>query len=97
MLDMKTRDQVAHRDNEHGQGKHESDPEFARKRLYPGVFCAVSCADCLRFKRHATDRAVARVVRLDFRMHRTGVDRPGQHYRRWLERHSALWAVAGFI
>ena len=67
---------MRHRYDEHRQGQRCADPEAAAHVLQLRVVFLhiASGGDGLRFKRHAALGAVAGMVLLDLRVHRTGVD-----------------------
>jgi hypothetical protein len=73
-LPAQCRDQVGHRQKKHRQRQHGTDPESRGHVAQFGVVLFVRARrHRLRFQRHAALGAIARMILLDFRMHRTRV------------------------
>ena len=71
VADLGAPDHLGHGDEEERQAQAGADPESPGDVLEVDVLDRVQC-DGARLKRHAADRAVARRVADDFRMHRAG-------------------------
>ena len=65
---------MAHRDDHHRDREREGNPELPRQRSDVVLLFFVPHPDRLRLEGHAANRAGARMVLLDLRMHWTRVD-----------------------
>ena len=90
---------VAHRQQEDRRAEHRADPEAPRHVDAARDSGPSSSADRARLERHAADRAGARLVADDLRVHRARVFDAHRRARReiGLERHAALRARAGLL
>ena len=74
---VQSRNCVTHRDKQHRNREDECAPEFSRQRANFLLFLFVTCPNRLWLQCHSAFRAVAGMILLDLRMHRTGVDHGG--------------------
>ena len=91
------RDQMRHRENEHGKRQRRSDPKAAGHIAKLGVFVIVATRRH-RFESHAALRAIAGMILLHLWVHRACIDGLARHPRRIpLQRHSACRTIARLV
>ena len=84
--------EMRHRHDEHRERERRADPEAARHVAQFGIVLDNFRGDGFRLQRHPTLGASARMVLLDLRVHRAGVDGFGRRLPRWIQfqRHAAF-------
>jgi hypothetical protein len=66
---------MGHREEEHGNGQCGTDPHAqGHVTQFSAILVLIPCSWRLHFQRHAALRAIARMILLDLRVHRAGVD-----------------------
>src|SRR5581483_4480467 len=90
------RHHVPHRYDENWYTQNRANPEAPRHVAQLGIIFLPGRGNVLRLQRHPADRAITRLILLDLRMHRAGVDdlRRVAENRIALQRHAAFRATA---
>src|SRR5262249_24343146 len=70
----RVREQMRHRQYKHRHAQNGPDPKSASHIAKLSAFLRVAGLNVLRLQRHSADRAIARAILFDLRMHWTGVD-----------------------
>jgi hypothetical protein len=73
-MQIQRRDVFAHRQDQDWNRQTQTHPKLYRERSDFALFLFINPTNRLGFKRHPTFWALSRMVLLDLRMHRTGVD-----------------------
>src|ERR1700730_403579 len=84
----RVRNEMRHGQEKHRQGQGRSDPETAAHVDQFRVIFSGIRRNCLEFQRHSTNRAFPRLIALNLRVHRAGVDCSGMKF---LFRGTLVW------